>query len=110
MNDVCIVSAIRTAVGSLGKSFKSVKAEELGSSVISGSMKKLSLKDKDIDEVIMGQVLTGGAGQNPARQAMIQAGIPKEKTAYIVNQVCGSGIRSIVSGFQSIKYKTYVPC
>ena len=63
MNNICIVSAMRTAVGSLGKSFKSVKAEELGSSVISSSMKKLSLKDIDIDEVIMGQVLTGGSGQ-----------------------------------------------
>ena len=57
----------------------------------------------DIDEVIMGQVLTGGSGQNPARQAAIKSGIPKEVPAYVVNQVCGSGIRSIVSGYQSIK-------
>ena len=102
-NSVVITSAIRTAVGSLGKSLKNVPANELGSSVISESIKRSKLKPDDVDEVIMGQVLTGGTGQNPARQASINAGIPKEKPAYIVNQVCGSGIRSVVSGFQSIK-------
>ena len=61
------------------------------------------LKNSDLDEIIMGQVLTGGGGQNPARQAAILAGIPKEKPAYIVNQVCGSGLRAVISGFQSIK-------
>ena len=102
-NSVVITSATRTAVGSLGKSLKNVPANELGSSVISESIKRSKLKPEDVDEVIMGQVLTGGTGQNPARQASINAGIPKEKPAYIVNQVCGSGIRSVVSGFQSIK-------
>ena len=102
-NSVVITSATRTAVGSLGKSLKNVPANELGSSVISESIKRSKLKPDDVDEVIMGQVLTGGTGQNPARQASINAGIPKEKPAYIVNQVCGSGIRSVVSGFQSIK-------
>ena len=102
-NQVVITSATRTAVGSLGKSLKNIPANELGSSVISESIKRSKLKPDDIDEVIMGQVLTGGTGQNPARQASINAGIPKEKPAYIVNQVCGSGIRSVVSGFQSIK-------
>jgi len=101
-NSVVITSATRTAVGSLGKSLKNIPANELGSSVISESIKKSKLKPDDVDEVIMGQVLTGGTGQNPARQASINAGIPKEKPAYIVNQVCGSGIRSVVSGFQSI--------
>jgi len=101
-NSVVITSATRTAVGSLGKSLKNVPANELGSSVISESIKRSKLKPDDVDEVIMGQVLTGGTGQNPARQASINAGIPKEKPAYIVNQVCGSGIRSVVSGFQSI--------
>jgi len=100
---VVITSATRTAVGSLGKSLKNVPANKLGSSVISESIKRSKLKPDDVDEVIMGQVLTGGTGQNPARQASINAGIPKEKPAYIVNQVCGSGIRSVVSGFQSIK-------
>ena len=102
-NSVVITSATRTAVGSLGKSLKNIPANELGSSVISESIKRSKLKPDDVDEVIMGQVLTGGTGQNPARQASINAGIPKEKPAYIVNQVCGSGIRSVVSGFQSIK-------
>jgi acetyl-CoA C-acetyltransferase len=101
-NTVVITSATRTAVGSLGKSLKNIPANELGSSVIFESIKKSKLKPVDVDEVIMGQVLTGGTGQNPARQAAVNAGIPKEKPAYIVNQVCGSGIRSVVSGFQSI--------
>ena len=66
-------------------------------------IKKSTIKESEIDEVIMGQVLTGGTGQNPARQAAMYSGIPKEKPAYVVNQVCGSGIRSVASGFQSIK-------
>ena len=101
-NSVVITSALRTAVGSLNRSLKNIKDFELGSAVISSSLKKSELKPDEIDEVIMGQVLTGGAGQNPARQALIHAGIPKEKPAYVVNQVCGSGIRSVASGFQSI--------
>jgi len=101
-NTVVITSATRTAVGSLGKSLKNIPANELGASVIIESIRRSKLKPIDVDEVIMGQVLTGGAGQNPARQAAVNAGIPKEKPAYIVNQVCGSGIRSVVSGFQSI--------
>ena len=103
MKKVYITSALRTAVGSLGKSLKNVKAEDLGSAVISQTIKKSKLKSEEIDEVIMGQVLTGGSGQNTARQAAMKSGIPKEKPAYVVNQVCGSGIRSIASGFQSIQ-------
>ena len=102
MNKTYITSAVRTAVGSLGKSLKNVKAEELGSAVITESIIRSKINKNDIDEVIFGQVLTGGAGQNPARQASIKAGIPKEKPAFIVNQVCGSGIRSVASAFQSI--------
>ena len=101
-NSVVVTSASRTAVGSLNKSLKNVPGFELGSAVISESIKISNLKRDEVDEVIMGQVLTGGAGQNPARQALIHSGIPKEKPAYIVNQVCGSGIRSVASGFQSI--------
>ena len=103
MDDVYIISALRTAVGSMGKSLKKIKAEELGSAVISSVIKDSNLDSSDIDEVIVGQVLTAGSGQNPARQAAMKSGIPKEKPAYTVNQVCGSGLRSIVSGFQSIK-------
>jgi acetyl-CoA C-acetyltransferase len=100
---VVITSATRTAVGSLGKSLKNIPSEELGSVVIKEVIKRSNIKSSDIDETIMGQVLTGGTGQNPARQAAMKSGIPKEKPAYIVNQVCGSGLRSIASGFQSIK-------
>ncbi len=105
MDNIYITSAIRTAVGSLGKSLKNIPAEDLGSTVILESIKRSKIQSDVIDEVIMGQVLTGGSGQNPARQAAIKSGVPKEKPAYIVNQVCGSGIRSIASGFQSIKSK-----
>ena len=71
--------------------------------VSSGFALAKKLNNNELDEVIMGQVLTGGSGQNPARQASIKSGVPIEKPAYLVNQVCGSGIRSIASGFQSIK-------
>ena len=100
---VVITSAVRTAIGSLGGTLKNIPAYRLGSTVISNAIEKSSLKPTEINEVIMGQVLTGGSGQNPARQAAMKSGIPKEKPAYIVNQVCGSGIRSVASGFQSIK-------
>ena len=99
---VVITSAVRTAIGSLGGTLKNIPAHKLGSTVISGAIKKSSLKPSDINEVIMGQVLTGGTGQNPARQASIDSGIPKETPSYVVNQVCGSGLRSIASGFHSI--------
>ncbi len=101
--EVIITSAVRTAVGSLGKSLKNVQADELGSVVISKAAQNSKLEKQSIDEVIMGQVLTSNTGQNPARQAAMKSGIPKEKPAHIVNQVCGSGIRSIASGFQSIR-------
>ena len=103
MKNIIVTSAVRTAVGSLGKSLKNVTGAELGSVVIADTIKKSKIKNDEIEEIIMGQVLTGGAGQNPARQAAMKSGIPKEKPAYIVNQVCGSGLRSIASGFQSIK-------
>ena len=101
--EIIITSAVRTAVGTLGGSLKNISGSDLGTAVIKKSIEKSKLKNDEVDEVIMGQVLTGGVGQNPARQAAIHAGIPKEKTAYVVNQVCGSGIRSVASGFQSIK-------
>ena len=100
---VVITSAMRTAIGSLGKSLKNIPGDELGSTVIKENIKRSKISPEDVDEVILGQVLTGGTGQNPARQAAMKSGIPKEKPAYMVNQVCGSGIRSVASGFQSIK-------
>ena len=102
-NSVVITSATRTGVGSLGKTLRNIPSDELGSIVIAEAVNKIKIEKKDVDEVIMGQVLTAGTGQNPARQASIKSGIPKEKPAYLVNQVCGSGIRSVASGFQSIK-------
>ena len=103
LNQIVITAALRTAVGSLNRSLKNINAQTLGAEVISNLIRSSDFDNEDVDEIIMGQVLTGGAGQNPARQAAIKSGIPKEKPAYIVNQVCGSGIRSIASGFQSIK-------
>ncbi len=103
MKKIIITSALRTAVGSLNKTLKNISADELGSLTIKEVMTNSRLKKNDVDEIILGQVLTGGAGQNPARQAALKSGIPKEKPAFIVNQVCGSGIRSVASAFQSIK-------
>jgi acetyl-CoA C-acetyltransferase len=101
--DIVITSASRTAVGTLGRSLKNIAAEDLGAAVISSVINKSKIKKDEIDEIIFGQVLTGGSGQNTARQAAMKSGIPKEKPAFVVNQVCGSGIRSVASGFQSIK-------
>jgi len=101
--NIVITSAVRTAIGSFKGSLKDIHAHELGSVVIKEAIKKSNLNSKDIDEVIMGQVLTAATGQNPARQAAIQAGIPIEKTAYVINQVCGSGLRSVAAAYQSIR-------
>ena len=101
--EVVIVEAMRTPIGRYGGSLKQLKADQLGSIVIKEVLKKSNIIKDEIDEVIMGQVLTAGAGQNPARQASINAGIPISKPAYIVNQVCGSGLRAVILGYQSIK-------
>jgi len=99
---IVITSAVRTAVGAFGGSLKRMQGHDLGSVVVKEAIKKSKLKPNDIDELIMGQVLTGAAGQNPARQAAIQAGLPIDKTAYVINQVCGSGLRSVAAGYQAI--------
>ena len=100
--NIVITSALRTAIGAFNGSLKNMYAHDLGSIVIKENIKKSKLKSNEIDEVIMGQVLTGATGQNPARQAAIKAEIPVEKTAYVINQVCGSGLRAIAAGYQSI--------
>tara|TARA_B100001123_G_C15186951_1_gene977701 strand:+ start:49 stop:1161 length:1113 start_codon:yes stop_codon:yes gene_type:complete len=100
--DIVITSALRTAIGKFKGAWSKFQAHDLGKVVITNILNQTKIEPNLIDEVIMGQVLTGGAGQNPARQAAIGAGIPDTKTGYIVNQVCGSGLRSIVSGYQSI--------
>ena len=99
---IVITSAVRTAVGEFGGSLKNMQGNDLGSIVVKKAMKNSKLKPSDVDELIMGQVLTGAAGQNPARQAAIQAGLPIDKTAYVINQVCGSGLRSVAAGYQAI--------
>ena len=101
--EVVIVSAVRTPIGSYRGSLKKMRSDQLGSLVIKEALKLTKFSPDEVDEVIMGQVLTAGAGQNPARQAAINAGIPISKPAHIINQVCGSGLRAVISGYQSIK-------
>ena len=100
--NIVITSAVRTAIGIFNGSLKDMQAKDLGALVTKAAMQKSNLNSKDVDELIMGQVLTNAAGQNPARQAAIQAGLPIDKTAYVINQVCGSGLRSIAAGYQAI--------
>jgi acetyl-CoA C-acetyltransferase len=102
-NDVVITAALRTPIGTYKGSLKGLSADKLGALAIKEVIYKSKLKSDDIDEVVMGHVLTSGLGQNPARQASIHAGIPVSKPAHIVNQVCGSGLKSVISGYQSIK-------
>ena len=101
-NGVVIVSAARTPVGSFNGSLSSVAASELGTTALKAAMTRAKLEGSDIDEVILGQVLAAGAGQNPARQASINAGIPKESPAWGMNQLCGSGLRAVALGMQQI--------
>jgi acetyl-CoA C-acetyltransferase len=102
-NEVVIVAAARTPIGTYKGSLKDIRADKLGSIVIKEVLKRAKIKSDEIDEVILGQVLTAGNGQNPARQASINAGLSKFTPAHLVNQVCGSGLRSVISGYQTIK-------
>ena len=101
--DVVIVSATRTPVGSFNGSFANVPAHELGALVMKSAMEQAGVASNDIDEVVFGQVLTAGEGQNPARQAAIKAGIPDSSTAWTLNQVCGSGLRTVAIAAQQIQ-------
>lgn len=100
---VVIVSAKRTAIGSFLGSLSSLSAVDLGKVAVTAALKDAGVSPSDVDEVILGQVLTGACGQNPARQTAIGAGIPVEKTAMTINQVCGSGLRAVAIGLQAIK-------
>ncbi len=102
MNKVVIVSATRTAVGKFGGSLKDFSPGQLGSVVLKDVMKRVNVEQSEVKEVIMGNVLSAGHGQNVARQAAIWAGIPKEVPSFCVNKVCGSGLKSVVLGAQSI--------
>jgi acetyl-CoA C-acetyltransferase len=100
--DVVIVGALRSPIGNLNGSLSGLPASALGASVIKALLEKTGVPGKDISEVILGQVLTARCGQNPARQASLKAGIPVETPAWIINQVCGSGLRSVALGYQAI--------
>jgi len=102
MEDVVIVSAARTAVGSFNGAFANVPAHELGRTAIKAALARAQVDGKDVSETILGQILTAAQGQNPARQASMNAGIPFETPAWIVNQLCGSGLRAVALGYQAI--------
>jgi acetyl-CoA C-acetyltransferase len=102
MTEVVIAAAARTPVGTFNGAFASLPAHALGSAAIKGALERAKVAPEEVDEVVLGQILTAGAGQNPARQAAMAAGIPHEKTAYGVNQLCGSGLRTVALGYQAI--------
>ncbi|QYZ68995.1 acetyl-CoA C-acetyltransferase [Neotabrizicola shimadae] len=103
MTNVVIVSAGRTAVGSFNGSFATTPAHDLGAAVIEAVVDRAGIDKSEVSETILGQVLTGGQGQNPARQAAIKAGLPKEASAWGINQVCGSGLRAVALGAQHVQ-------
>ena len=103
--DVVITNALRTPIGKYKGNLSKYHADDLGANVIKNLLKQSKIVPEEVDEIVLGQVLTGNTGQNPARQSAIKAGIPKEKTGYIINEVCGSGLRSIASAYQSIMVK-----
>jgi len=103
MTEVVIASAARTPIGAFNGSLSSVSAHFLGEVAIREALKRAGVEPGEVSEVVLGQVLSAGAGQNPARQAAVNAGIPVEKTAYGINQLCGSGLRTVALGFQAIK-------
>jgi acetyl-CoA C-acetyltransferase len=105
LSDVVITSALRTPIGTYRGSLKELSADKLGSICIKEVIKNSKLKADDIEQVVMGQVLTSATGQNPARQASVNAGMPVSKPAHIVNQLCGSGLRAVASAYQSVKLK-----
>lgn len=103
MTDVVIAGAARTPVGAFSGALSSVSAHDLGTVAIAEAMKRANVEGGDVDEAIMGQILSAGAGQNPARQAAMNAGIPEGATAYGINQLCGSGLRAVALGYQAIR-------
>jgi acetyl-CoA C-acetyltransferase len=103
MSEVVITGAARTPIGKLNGGLSNLPAHRLGALVIEEVLKRSNAKPEEVSEVVLGQVLTAGAGQNPARQAAIAAGIPVEVTAYGINQVCGSGLRAVALGSQAIR-------
>ena len=103
MSEAVILSGVRTAVGKFGRSLKDTPAPWLGSLVIKESLKRAGIRPRDVEEVIMGNVISAGLGQNPARQSAIYAGIPPEIGSFTVNKVCGSGLKAVMLAAQAIK-------
>ncbi len=103
MTEVVIASAARTPIGSFSGALASLPASELGKTAIAGALERAKVAPEQVDEVVLGQILTAGAGQNPARQAAVAAGVPYERTAYQINQLCGSGLRAVALGYQAIR-------
>ena len=101
--DVVIASAARTPVGAFNGGLSALPASELGKAAIAAALERAGVPADDVNEVVMGQILTAGTGQNPARQAAISAGIPVESTALVLNQLCGSGLRAVAAGYQAIR-------
>ena len=101
-DDIVIVSAARTPVGAFNGAFANLPAHELGKAAIKAAMDRAGVEGARVSEVILGQILTAGQGQNPARQASIAAAIPVETPAWGVNQLCGSGLRAVALGYQAI--------
>ena len=102
MTDVVIVSAARTPVGSFNGALSALPAHELGKVAIKAALERAGVEGKDVSEVVMGQILTAAQGQNPGRQAAMNAGMPFETPAWLVNQLCGSGLRAVALGYQAI--------
>ncbi|HIC64921.1 MAG TPA: acetyl-CoA C-acetyltransferase, partial [Paracoccus sp.] len=102
MTKAVIVSAARTPVGSFLGSFANIPAHDLGSAVLKEVVSRAGIDPAEVSETILGQVLTGGQGQNPARQAHINAGLPQESAAWLINQVCGSGLRAVALAAQQV--------
>ncbi|MDR2698826.1 MAG: acetyl-CoA C-acetyltransferase [Candidatus Methanoplasma sp.] len=107
MEEIVIVSAARTAIGKYGKALSGIKVTELGAAAIGGAVKRAGLAPADIEECIMGNVISTGLGQNPARQAAVGAGLPLEIGSYTVNDVCGSGLKSVMNAADAIKAGEY---
>ena len=101
--DVVIASAARTPVGAFNGALSTLPASELGTAAISAALGRAGVSPEEVSEVVMGQILTAGTGQNPARQAAVGAGIPFERTALVLNQLCGSGLRAVAAGYQAIR-------
>ena len=105
LTDVVIASAARTPVGAFNGALSTLPASELGKAAISAALERAGVSPDEVSEVVMGQILTAGTGQNPARQAAVGAGIPFERTALVLNQLCGSGLRAVAAGYQAIRNK-----